>query len=594
MEYHQLPLTADIAPEDWAATPAPVKRLLENLLATPSPAQPLTARDRLLTQFLEALPIGVSVHDPTGQLIYINQAGTQIISTDRVPTAEAQQLAETFQIYRSTTQSLYPTEELPVIRALNGEIVRVDDVEIHHADRVIPLAVQAIAIRDEQGQPTYAIATYQDITDYKRAEEALRDSEERFRAFMDNSPTSAWITTAEGRVEYISNTYRQMFQVSDELIGRNLVDLYPPEFAEIYLSNIQTVTEQREVLETIEPGICADGRMGEFLVYKFPLPQPSGSLYVGGVAVDITEQRIALRDRERAEAALRASEEQLRLALDFTQTGIWDWDIPADRILWNRNHFYLLGLDPDTTIASYQNWRDRVHPEDLAGIEAALQEALHNQTDYKAEYRVVYPDGTVHWVWGKGRAIYNGSGQPTRMIGVMLDISDRKEAEEILRKQFNLLSLAQEAAQMGVYEWDLVINQAYWTPEMERLMGLQLEPHPNNLDVWFAQLHPSDRTRLAQLFPALLHSDQQPGKDEYRFYRNGEERWIDARGFILRDETGKALKMIGTNLDITDRKRAEAALYQREQEFRALAENAPDIIARFDRHLRHLYVNPCD
>lgn len=132
-----------------------------------------------------------------------------------------------------------------------------------------------------------------------RAARRLRESEERFRAFMDNSPAAAWVTDADGRVRYLSATYARMFRLPErEFIGAAVADLYPDEFAREYVRNIRAVAESGRPLETVERAPRPDGSVGEFLVYKFPLP---GTEWVGGVAVDITA-------RVRAEEALREAD----------------------------------------------------------------------------------------------------------------------------------------------------------------------------------------------------------------------------------------------------------------------------------------------
>jgi PAS domain S-box-containing protein len=137
-----------------------------------------------------------------------------------------------------------------------------------------------------------------------------------------------------------------------------------------------------------------------------------------------------IQERQRVENALRQSEEQRRLTMDFTHIGSWNWNIVENTMEWNDNHARLLGLVPSEIESSYQTWRERVHPEDIERVEQAVAEALENRTDYEAEYRVMHPNGSIHWLVGRGRGIYNQTGQPVRMLGVILDISDRKRAEE--------------------------------------------------------------------------------------------------------------------------------------------------------------------
>ncbi|XGV99408.1 MAG: PAS domain S-box protein [Leptolyngbya sp. BL-A-14] len=137
-----------------------------------------------------------------------------------------------------------------------------------------------------------------------------------------------------------------------------------------------------------------------------------------------------LTDRQQTEVALRENEEFFKLALDFTHIGSWDWRVPTNQVIWNDNHARLLGFVPGEVQASYQAWRDRVHPDDIDRVEQAVNQALATRTNFEAEYRVLHPDGSLHWIIGRGRGIYSEAGQVTRMIGVVLDITDRKQAEQ--------------------------------------------------------------------------------------------------------------------------------------------------------------------
>ena len=139
---------------------------------------------------------------------------------------------------------------------------------------------------------------------------------------------------------------------------------------------------------------------------------------------------LEISDRKQIEESISQSEEQLRLALDVTHIGFWDLDMLTQRIIWNDNHFTLFCLDQNAIEPSIQAWEECIHPEDRDRVAQCFADSLKNKTDYEAEYRVVRPDGNPCWLLGKGKAVYNESGQPIRSIGLILDINDRKLAQE--------------------------------------------------------------------------------------------------------------------------------------------------------------------
>jgi PAS domain S-box-containing protein len=126
--------------------------------------------------------------------------------------------------------------------------------------------------------------------------------------------------------------------------------------------------------------------------------------------------------------------EALRLALEVATAGSFDWDITTGAIVLSPEHFTLLGLDPGNVTLMYQAWLDRVHPEDISQIEVALHHSLAERRDIDLEYRVIRPDGTIRWINGRGHTFYNAAGEPVRMVGLLLDITNRKQTEAALRE----------------------------------------------------------------------------------------------------------------------------------------------------------------
>ena len=149
-----------------------------------------------------------------------------------------------------------------------------------------------------------------DITERKRVERALRESEARFQAFMNHSPTAAWITDADECMVYGSQTYHRMFQLpTEDILGKSVFELYPAAIAQHFLESTRTVVETKQVLEVIQKVPRSDGTVGEFLVYKFPIDESSQHCLIGGVAVDITTRRQAEQALLSSEAALRTLHE---------------------------------------------------------------------------------------------------------------------------------------------------------------------------------------------------------------------------------------------------------------------------------------------
>ncbi|MBE9228212.1 PAS domain-containing protein [Phormidium sp. LEGE 05292] len=144
----------------------------------------------------------------------------------------------------------------------------------------------------------------------------------------------------------------------------------------------------------------------------------------------ISEKTWLAVERARAEEELRKSRTRLQLALIVGRMGTWDWDMQTNTITWSDGQFTIMGLQPNEFEPSYELWAKSVHPDDLAETETALQTALQERTDFHHEYRTLWADGSIHWTEARGHYTYNIYGKPTRMIGVLIDITERKQVEQ--------------------------------------------------------------------------------------------------------------------------------------------------------------------
>lgn len=264
-----------------------------------------------------------------------------------------------------------------------------------------------------------------------------------------------------------------------------------------------------------------------------------------------------ITERKQAEATLARREEQLRLTLEFTHIGTWDWDVQQNTVIWNDNHFKLLGLDPNTTEDPYQNWRYAIHPQDLERVEQALQDALHQHTDYETEYRVFYPDGTLRWLVGRGRGLYDADQQPIRMLGVILDVTDRKQAEQI--QEFQAVLTRNMTEGICVVRADNGII-CYANHKFEQMFGYD----PGELDgqhvsiVNYATEAVSAEAVNQGIRQAVLEN-LEATYEVHNVKKDGTPFWCSATTSVFEHpEHGSVL--VAVQQDISDRKESEAKL----------------------------------
>jgi diguanylate cyclase (GGDEF)-like protein/PAS domain S-box-containing protein len=260
--------------------------------------------------------------------------------------------------------------------------------------------------------------------------EALRESERRFHAFMDNSPAVAYMKDEAGRYVYVNQSFQRLFKATESsLIGKTDAELLPADIArKLRESDTGVLADNRSAeLMEIVPGEKGDLR--HWLTIKFPFVSQSGVKFLGGTSIDISE-------RVKADEALRASEKRWQLALRGTNDGLWDWNAITNEVYYSARWKQMLGYGEHEIQNLPEEWDLRVHPDDLPRVKADIEAHMQRQTPYYvSEYRMRCRDGSYRWVLARGQAVWDEQGKPLRMAGSHTDITDRKKAEEQLSNE---------------------------------------------------------------------------------------------------------------------------------------------------------------
>lgn len=250
----------------------------------------------------------------------------------------------------------------------------------------------------------------------------------------------------------------------------------------------------------------------------------------------------------------------LQLALDAGNAVGWEWDLRSGRHIWFGNLNTMFGI-PSTTFAGHlEDFRARIHPEDREGVSAVVIDAMKRRAPYAGIFRVVTLDGRVRWVSARGEFVFAADGSAERMLGIGIDITERRATEQTLREKERVLTEAQRLARMGSWEWDPATDTVQWSEELYRLAGRD----PSGPAVSYAN-HPSLYTpeswaRLSSAVEETLRSCRPYELDVEMVLPDGRTRWLLARGEGLRDANGRVVKLRGTVQDITERRNTEQAL----------------------------------
>ncbi len=259
--------------------------------------------ERRLAQFLDAMSVGVVVIDATGKPYFANQKAQEILGKGVEPSATVEQLAEVYQHYIAGTNSVYPVENLPIVRALRGERTSADDIEIHRTDKIIPIEAWGTPICDESGNITYAIAAFQDITERKRAQEALTQAEEKYRSIFENALEGIFQTTPNGRYISANPALAQIYGYdSPEELMASITDIGHQLYVnpKHWMTFVTLMQQQGAVSGFESPVYRRDGSIIWISETARTVCDANGvPLYYQGFVVDITERKRAEIERQK-------------------------------------------------------------------------------------------------------------------------------------------------------------------------------------------------------------------------------------------------------------------------------------------------------
>ncbi len=255
------------------------------------------------------------------------------------------------------------------------------------------------------------------------ATERLRASEERFRAFVTASSDIVYRMSPD----WTEMRYLQGKDFIADTMAPNqrwLAKYIHPDDQPQVMAAITRAIEAKSVFELEHRVIRINGTLGWAHSRAIPMLGSDGEIVEWfGAARDITEQK-------QAEYELRKSEERLRSAVEVGRLGLWDWNVVTGEVYWSDEHFRMEGYGVGEVTPSYEAWTVRLHPEDRAETETALRRAMEARDEYVREFRVVHPNGSIRYLYGRGRFFYDQAGHAIRMTGAMLDVTGRREWEE--------------------------------------------------------------------------------------------------------------------------------------------------------------------
>jgi two-component system sensor kinase FixL len=399
------------------------------------------------------------------------------------------------------------------------------------------------------------------------ADEKLRTAKALYHSLVELLPHGIFRKDTQGRFTFANLRFCQMTGVNPEhLIGKTAAAVFPPDLAERFRAQDHEVLRSGGPYEAIEEFLFADGRRGYVHLIKTPILDRKGRLIgLQGLLMDITE-------RQHAEERLRASQHLLQSIVDNTTLVIYVKDTAGRYLLVNTPFEHLFQVERRDAIGKTDY---ELFPQEIA--EAFWPNDQKVLTDRSPqEFQELITSGGVTRTFASLKfPLCASPGTPYAVCGISTDVTERERAHRALQDSQEQLALVIQGSNDGIWDWNVVTSEVYFSARWKSMLGYAENEIEDNFAAWERLIHPDDLERARKTVRDYFEGRTPTYELEHRLrHKDGSYRWILARGVALRGPDGRPLRMAGSHVDLTERKRLEQRLRAKFDITQALAESA--------------------
>jgi PAS domain S-box-containing protein len=433
-------------------------------------------------------------------------------------------------------------------------------------------------LRDRSGKVAKWYGTNTDLEERKRAEEALRKSEERWRSVFENSAIGVAVTDLNARYLATNNVYQTIVgYTEEELRALDFLSLTHEDYRE---ANWALITE------------LVEGKRRQFQIEKKYRRKDGSLVWVrNNVSLVPGTERVArfimalsedITQRKRAEEALQRSEGYLAEAQKLTRTGSWAAHVHQmenlywTNVYWSEELFRIFGFDPSPTPPSEVEIVGRLHPEDVLHNKPLVDQAIRGRSGFEVDYRLLLPNGAAKYIHVVGHPVVNASDDVIEIVGTAMDVTERKRAEDALRESEAFLLEAQRLTRTCSWRHEVLSGKVTVSAEGFAMFGIESEDDASSVDFYHSRKHPKDRPEAEQAYAAALLRKTEFEADFRIVLPDGTIKTIRSIGHPILDERGDVLEFVGASIDVTEHHRARADLEKAFEEIKRLRDQLHD------------------
>ena len=435
----------------------------------------------------------------------------------------------------------------------------------------------------------------EDFTElYNYLEEKKKSGVDDFRCYFDENPGELLVCSQKIKVKNINRATLKLHGAkSQEELVENFQDIFTEKSLQVFKEELVAISEGKKEFHSDNELKTLSGEIRQVsLSFQFDLSLPNEKRVLLATT-DITE-------RIQAEEKLKQSEVLLKEAQHVAHLGHWELDPEVGTPVWSDEIFHIFGLDPAKSEPSFVDHETHILPEDWPILNNAVTNASLNGTSFDINFRIERPDGEIRWMQALGRTMKDENGKVKKLFGTAQDVTAQKQAEEKLQQSEERFEMAINAAQDGIWDWNLITNEVYFSPNWKKMLGFEDLEIPNDFSFWETRTDPDGLKRTREAINEIIQKKKDRFDIEFKMkHKNG--LWVDilSRAEAVIDDSGTPTRLVGTHIDITERKQAEEELIiakekaeESEKNLRALVNTSPISIFIVDLTGSYLYVNP--
>lgn len=489
--------------------------------------------------------VGVSIVDLNGRFLKVNRKLCEILGY-----TESELLTKSFSDVTHPDDVRIGNDALAKQKEGLADFLSFEKRYLHRDGRVVTVIISPSLVRDASGKPVCCVGTWQDITQRKLFEEALKETNLRLQSLIQTIPDMVMFKDTAGRHVIVNRAVEEVTgHGKEEIVGKTVEELLPPGPAALCRKSDEEAMNQRGPSHSEERIFRTDGTERYLDTLKAPLFDDRNNI-IGLIAVsrDIT-------DRKRFEEALTRSRDLLAKAEEIARLGSWEWDISTNRLEWSDEVYRLYGLERGKDALTYDVVINTMHPDFRDRFTMDIESALMRGHPFDSEYCLVRPDGSHRFTHSKGEVIRDSSGNPVRMVGVVQDITDQKQAELMVR---NVLETVDEGFIIIGRDYRILsANRAYAQQtgrSVEEIIGKKCHEvsHGHSRPCYdFGEV-----CAVRQVFDtgephSALHTHHNEERDPI---------YVETKAFPMRDAAGRVTAAIEIVNNITEKRKLEDQL----------------------------------